>query len=362
MDELESTAAEPVAPEADNGPSAEESLNAELDEIYTAHTAEETPAQQTDAPKQASTPDAQQQAQQTPETPQTVAAPVSWGKDAQQLFAQLPPQLQEQVAKRETEREQAVGRAFQAMQQVQALQPVMQGFKDLQPYFQSFRQADGSPLWGNPQAMMKEISDVLAVKSLLFRDPQAGLQAVMQWAQQAGLHLAPSDGQQADPQMLALRQRLAQLEQDNQRRDNAERERQATAQRQEAIVSVANGLNDFAQAKNEAGEPLYPHLFGDHGAKVGELMGRWMRANAGQDGITPELFKAAYEAAIFSVAETREAEFKAREDARIAQFKQNSARARKAAGIVPRPGKGPDADPQKPLEEVYNDIWAKYNS
>ena len=356
MDEMESTV-EPETVESE-GPSAEESLNAELDEIYNAHT-EEASDTATEAPKTVS--NVTEQTTPPQEAPK-VNAPASWGKDSQQLFAQLPVELQEQVAKRETEREQAIGRAFQAMQQVEVMKPVMQGFKELQPYFQSFRQADGSPLWGNPAAMMKEISDVLAVKQLILKDPQAGLQAVAQWAQAAGLNLNPAEGQQVDPQVLALRQRLAQLEQDNQRRDASERERQANAQRQEAIVSVANGLNDFAQAKNEAGEPLYPHLFGDHGAKVGELMGRWMRANAGEDGITPELFKSAYEAAIFSVAETREAEFKAREDARVAQFKANSARARKAAGINPRPNKAPEVDPQRPLDEVYNDIWNKYNS
>jgi len=355
MDEMESTVAEPETVESE-GPSAEENLNAELDDIYASHTSEDAAPQ--DAPKEASNP-----VEQPSEQVETIPAPATWGKDTQQLFAQLPVELQKQIAKRETEREQVLGRAFNAMQMMQNMQPVMQGFKELQPYFQSFRGSDGNPLWGNPAAMMKEISDVLNVKSLIMRDPQAGLQAVLSWAQAAGLNLASSDdGQQVDPQVMALRQRLAQLEQDNQRRDSAERERQAETQRQEAVQRVAYGLNDFAQAKNEAGEPLYPHLFGDHGAQVGELMGKWMRANAGSDGITPELFKSAYEAAIFSVAETREAEFKARENARVAQFKANSARARKAAGINPRANRAPGVDAQKPIEDVYEEIWKKYNS
>ena len=354
MDELESTVAEPETAEAD-GPSAEETLNTELDEIYSAHT-EEGDAPREVAPETASAPAADPAPVDAPK----VTAPASWGKDSQQLFAQLPVELQEQVAKRETEREQAIGQAFRAMQTVQAMQPVMQGFQELRPYFQAFRQPDGSPLWGNPQAMMKEISDVLAVKSLILKDPQAGLQAVLQWAQAAGLDLSSQEG--ADPQVVALRQRLAQLEQDNQRRDTAERERAADMQRREAVQQVAVGLNEYAQAKNEAGEPLYPHLFGDHGGEVGEMMGRWMRANAGADGITPELFKAAYETAVFSVQATREAEFKAREDARIAQFKQNSARARKAAGINPRPSRGPEIDPQKSEEELQDEIWRRYNA
>ena len=362
MDEMESTVAEPETVESE-GPSAEETLNAELDQIYEEHTSEGEVAPK-DAPVQASTPE---NAQPTPEEVKPIAAPASWGKDAQTIFSQLPTALQAEVAKRETERERAIGQAFQMRQQVeqakQVLEPVMQGFNDLSPYFNTFRKADGSPMWGDQRAMMQEIKDVLATKQLLFRDPKAGLQAVMDWMRSAGLNLDGIDSQtQIDPETARLRQRLAQLEQDNQRRDSAERERQAETQRQEAVQRVAYGLNDFAQAKDDAGNPLYPHLFGDHGAKVGELMGKWMRANAGSDGITPDLFKAAYEAAIFSVAETREAEFKARENARVAEFKKNSDRARKAAGINPRSNRAPEVDPKKPIEEVFEDIWAKYNS
>ena len=365
MDELESTAAEPETVETE-GPSAEESLSAELEQIYDAHTGENEAAPQPEAPAQpqASTPDAQQQP--APEPVQPVAAPASWGKDAQAVFSQLPAPLQAEVAKRETERERVVQQAFQERQQMQqarqALEPVVQGFNDLSPYFNTFRKADGSPMWGDQRAMMQEIKDVLATKQLLFRDPKAGLQAILTWAQQAGLNLDGSEGQQIDPETLRLRQRLAQLEQDNQRRDTAERERQAETQRQEAVQRVAYGLNDFAQAKSADGQPLYPHLFGEFGAQVGEMMGRWMRANAGPDGITPELFKAAYETAVFSVEGTREAEMKAREAARVEQFKKNSERARKAAGINPRPGRAPDVDPQKPVEELYEDIWRKYNT
>ena len=134
------------------------------------------------------------------------------------------------------------------------------------------------------------------------------------------------------------------------------------SKRQEAVQRVAYGLNDFANAKGEDGQPLYPHLFGDHGAEIGELMGKWMRANAGSDGITPDLFKQAYEVAALSVAETREALFKEREAQRVAEYKKNSERARKAAGINPRSNRAPEIDTKKPVEEVFEDIWAKYNN
>jgi hypothetical protein len=44
-----------------------------------------------------------------------IAAPVSWGEDAQDLFAQLPPELQRQVAEREAAREKSVQAAQTAL-------------------------------------------------------------------------------------------------------------------------------------------------------------------------------------------------------------------------------------------------------
>jgi len=45
-----------------------------------------------------------------PEAP-AIDAPVSWGTDAKELFSQLPPELQTQVAEREAQREKVVQRA-----------------------------------------------------------------------------------------------------------------------------------------------------------------------------------------------------------------------------------------------------------
>ena len=363
MDEL-TNATEPEATvEADAGPSAEDQLAADLDDIYTAHT-EETEGEAT--ANEGTLPDAKQGAAQvdTPaETPQAVAVPATWGKDAQQLFAQLSPELQAEIAKRETEREREVGKVVAEREAMkQAMRPVVEGFQGLQGYFQAFQGPDGKALWGNPQAMMKEIGDVLAVKALMLQNPQAGLQAVLQWAQQAGLDLSGEGKQAADPEVLKMRQQIARLEADNQRRATAEQEQQAYAQRQEAIQRVAVGLSEYAEAKDAAGQPLYPHLFGEHGGEVGELMGRWIRANVGPDGLTPEVFRQAYEVASLSVPATREAEFVARENARVAQFKERSARARKAAGINPGPKRSPDIDPQKTEEELQDEIWRRYNA
>lgn len=45
-----------------------------------------------------------------PETP-AIDPPVSWSADAKELFAQLPPELQSQIAERETQRERAIQKA-----------------------------------------------------------------------------------------------------------------------------------------------------------------------------------------------------------------------------------------------------------
>lgn len=42
------------------------------------------------------------------EAPEPIAAPVSWDKDAKELFEQLPPDLQQKVADREAQREKAI--------------------------------------------------------------------------------------------------------------------------------------------------------------------------------------------------------------------------------------------------------------
>ena len=333
-------------------------LAAELDEIYAAHEEGDADGQARNAE---ALPDAKPEPAQAENLP-PMAAPATWDKAAKEAWEQLPRALQEQVAKRETDRERAVHQVLKEKATLmQGMRPILEGFNGLQEYFTSFRGSDGAPLWGNPQAMMKEISDVLATKSLLMRDPQAGLQAILQWAQAAGLDLS-GEGKGADPEVLRMRQKIAALEADSHRRNAAEREQRAYAQQREAVAQIAHGLNDFAQAKDDAGQARYPHLFGDSGEQVGELMGRWMRANAGADGITPELFAQAYEVATLSVPATREAVFKEREDARVLQFKERSARARKAAGINPGPKRSPDIDPQKSESELMDEIWRKYNA
>ncbi len=327
----------------------EPNLDDELSRIY-----DESETQEVEAPKE------EPQAK-TPPPAEEIPAPHTWGKDTQELFKQLSPDLQKQIVKRETERENVVRQAFGAMNFAKNFAPMGQALSELEGYFRSFAKPDGQPLWGDIEAMAKEIKDVLAVKQLLLRDPQAGLHVVQQWAQRAGWK--PQEGEEKpDPNTLDMRARLAQLEQqDVQRRAQAVQMAQQQRQ-QQAVGMIANHIQGLGDSKNDQGQFNYPHLHGEHAEKVGQVMGQWLRANLGQQGVTPELFKSAYETAIFSVPETREAEFKMREDTRIAQAKQKSAAAQKAAGIHPSTNRPPAGENVTTLEQDMEAIWAKYST
>ena len=337
--------------------SAEEELNNELDEIYQNATTEKESETEEKLPDSKANNSVGQPVQT--EQPKPNPYPTSWGKDLQGTFEQLPPDIQAQIIKREGERERVVQQAFAAQNVARAMEPITRGIKDLQGYFESFSDATGRPLWGNAEAMAKEISDVLRVKQLLCTDPQAGVQAIDQWLKAAGI-VAP-DGQQQDTEKLAMQRRIAQLENANKQREAQEANYRAQMQQQQAVQQIAGVLDNFGSSKEADGSATYPLLQGEHAEKIGLVMGQWMRANMGQDGITPELFKQAYETAVFSVPETREMEFKRREDARVAQFKERSDRARKAAGLNPRPGRAHETEPARPVEQVFEDIWKKYN-
>lgn len=348
-------------------PTSAEALDSSLEEIYARHTDENEAAEadaqpDTDSVNKAKVVKFPQQAEAQAKP---ANYPQSWGKDMQELYATLPPEVQAKIAKREEERERVVQQSFNAVQMAKAMSPIAEGVKELEPYFKTFRKADGTPLWGDARAIAQEIKDVLAVKDLLFRDPQAGLQAVRSWAEAAGLKFdtaQDSQGQWQSPDVLALRQRLAQLEAKEQRRNMSEQQQLAQARQAQAVNAMGNHLENLGALKDAAGNASYPLLEGEHGEALGSIMGKWMRANAGPEGITPTLFKEAYEAAVFSLPETREMEFKRREDARVAQFKQRSEAARKAQGINPRHVRSADVVEKGSLDDTFNAIWKKYNS
>lgn len=342
---------EPVEPTTEpTSEASEANLDDELSKIYDSHEEEVEPEKAPSAPADPNKPTEQP-------ADEVIPVPNTWGKDSQQLFSQLPKEIKQQIVKREQEREAVVRESFSARRFAQAMTPIAGALQDLEPYFKSFQKPDGQPLWGDAQAMAKEIKDVLAVKQLLLSDPAAGLHVVTQWARAAGLQLPE---EMPDTNALNMRVRLAQLEQQEKQRAIAMQQQQQQQQQQQFVNNLAGGINNLGAAKDEAGNLLYPHLHGEYGEQLGNMMGRWMRANMDNRGITPELFKEAYETAVFSLPQTRDVEFKKREDARIADYKKRSQAARRAQGVNPSPGRVPTAEPETDLEQQMLEIWNKY--
>lgn len=326
-------------------------LDQELDRIYEEASQEETPEQPQTQP--------QPQAGQ----PQALAAPNTWDKGNQELFRTLPPETQKQIIKREQEREAVVRESFQARNYAAKMQPFGQVIQELEPYFRTFSKPDGTPLWGDDRAMAAEIKTVLGLKMLLAKDPAAALHVMQDWAEQNAGYRPPSEG---DPtpsgQELSLRARLTQLEQQEALRAQQAQQQRLFAEGQQALNNLANHVTNLGNQKDASGQPLFPHLHGEFGERVGLIMGNWMRANMPPEGITPELYRQAYETAVFTLPETRELEFKAREEARIRQYKTKSEAARKAQGINPGTKRAPDSVPETSLEQDMDAIWAKYNT
>lgn len=326
-----------------------DTLDAELDKIY------EGQANEAPAPEQS-------QAAEQPQTPpeEDVPYPTTWSKENQELFKTLPLETKKQIAKREQEREAVVRESFAARRFAQAITPVARALGECEEYFKTFCQENGQPLWGNAEAMAREIKTVLNAKMMLAKDPAAALHIMRQWAtQNTGWQPSESD---EDSEALTLRARLAQMEQAEQTRLHQQQAYQQQMQQQQAYNALANHVNALGNSTDENGKAMFPHLHGEHAERVGYAMGQWLRANMGQQGITPELYKQAYETAIFAVPETRELEFKAREDARVAQFKQRSEAARKAQGINPSAKRAPESVPETSLEQDMEAIWAKYST
>lgn len=124
------------APASESGPGLDHSLD-DADSIVAALEAKETADQQaaspaeaqpeeTEEPSEAEEPATTAEDEAPPEAAE--AAPSSWGKDAQEVFAKLPPEIKAEVVKRETEREAFVNRKAQEAAQSRKEAAALHGY------------------------------------------------------------------------------------------------------------------------------------------------------------------------------------------------------------------------------------------
>jgi len=119
--------------------------------------------------------DEHQEQEDEPDEP-AIAAPVSWGHDAKNLFAQLPPELQEKVSEREAQRERAIQTATSAAAEARrnAVAEANALFADQQHLYASHLEQIAAQ-------MMPQRPD----PALLAQDPQSFYQLQAQYESQA---------------------------------------------------------------------------------------------------------------------------------------------------------------------------------
>ncbi len=301
-----------------------------------------------------------------PDASTAIPAPNTWTKEEKAAWDAAPPEVKAALVRRASQVEQLAKDSLEARNFARVMEPIGHVLADpeTQEFFKTLQMPDGTRLAGNPKAIAAEIRDLIGIKRTLITNPAEGMRQISQWLAQWGLDPGQipqaENGQEQNPQMSALQRELAQLRAVVARREKDSEEATVAAQQQHAVQRIAHTVVGFTEAKDATGNHLYPHLHGEHAEAVGEAMGRWLRANVGPEGLTPELMQRAYDTAVFAHPGTREAEFKRREEKRVAEFKSRSDRARKAAGLRPNPG-GPASGFEKmTAQEAMEAVWNKH--
>lgn len=246
-----------------------------------------------------------------PEIP-SVEPPEGWSDELKSAFGSLDPQVQEMLVNDYTGLRENLS-ALESFKQT--LEPVT---KVIDPYREVFER--------NGQDFTPHLQQAVYAYLSFLQDPAGTLKRV---AQQSNIDINSlvgdeSDDEFTDPEVKALRDKIAQLEQ-----RQTDQVRQATeAERQKALQT----WEGFKSATDESGNLKHPHA-----DKLETVMASFV-----QQGQTLD---EAYESAKWTVPEIRERETKARLEAERKAKEQRTDKARRASSVLP-PSDG--SSPPKP--------------
>lgn len=343
----------------DDGPSLRETLERAYDDL------EEGITQEKDEPIEAKTSDRdnsgrfkskQTENSETDKTPKTfpdqvktpepampsVLPPPSWSADAKEQFNQLPPSLQQEVARRETDLRRYLSQETEKMsQRERTYAEIDQALAPRMPELQRMGVKPG-----------EVISRFMAWQNHLDTNPVQGLRDL---AQSYGLDLRQLAEQEAQqPQEPAyvreLRNQVQQTQgllQQFQKQSEAQRQAQITQQLQGELVA-------FTQEKDAQGNLLRPHL--EH--VVEDMLPYVQHLRATNPAMSArQLLQTAYDKAIWANPSTRELELKRGQV--IADPVKNVNRAKQAAKLVNGEARGPSI-PDKP-DTLRGDLYAAWD-
>jgi hypothetical protein len=290
---------------------------------------DDTPLSRTEGPEEDKP---EQEVEEPPVKPVTaLRAPQSWGASAKAKFADLPPEIQQEVHKRERDFNTGLQRNAELAQFGRSLAEV------INPY-QAMLAAEGA----DPVTV---VSDMMRTAYLLrTAPPQQKAQLFRQVAQQFGVDLnsLTTEEPYVDPQIAALQTRQQQLEQYLQQ--------QALQAQQAAQATQAQETNRLtSEIEDFASDPAHPHF-----EEVRADMAALLKAGRAQ-GLAD-----AYEMAIWARPDIRPSLLDAQEAKRKAEAAKRAQVAQAAAVSVrgaPHGGSGmpaPKASVREELESLLS--------
>lgn len=285
----------------------------------------------TETPTQKETTDQAPEQATAPAQPAS-EAPASWSDAAKAEWAKLPPAIQQEVARREADVSRYVSQAGPALQAfdtvVKALEPVAANLK-----------AAGI-------TAPEYISRLVSVEAWLQRDPPAALQWLAQQYGHSQAQPAEHAAEVADPQLAAVLQRVATLEQSLQQ--------SARSQEEQVRQRIATDIEAFKAAVGADGKPARPHF-----DRVRVRMAQLIHSGEAR-GLDDAYARAVSEDAGIK-AEQRLADLEAQIARDRAEAEKRAADARKAAAVNVRstPSARPAAGAtwESTLEQAANRIY-----
>lgn len=345
----------------------EPSLAEEFEELLDAESSEdkdvreEASAQAQEPAEDAEKEEGKPAQEEQPEPEQGLTAPTWWNDAEKEAWGKTPPDVQKAIASRIRQVEAFAAQTAQKQQLGDAMSPIAQAIAKHGDFLRS-ASLGGKPLAGNPEAIAAEVDSLFQLKELSFSDPQRFVHEVSRLFAENGVDFQQlvaeigRDSRWNDPEVSKTQRELAELKAWKEQQD---RERQQV-QHGQYMQGLAQGIVNMSDAKDSDGNRLFPELHGEHGQQVGMLMGRFLKANAQGGHITNELFQQAYEVAVYGYQPTRDALIRAREEQRVREFQERSARARKARGVVPHNAVGSGGDESSTLDQALDSVWAKH--
>lgn len=164
-----------------------------------------------------------------------IPAPAAWKSETKQKWNTIPPDIQQEILRREEE----VHKGFTRLDEERQLGKQIK--ETLTPYMATIRAEGGTPITA--------VAELLNTAHVLRTgDPMTKARAVQQVINQFGIDMrlvAPQQGQPQNSEFTALQQKLAQIEHERQQEKQLQAQQQSAKVQSEIEAFAADPVNEF---------------------------------------------------------------------------------------------------------------------